>query len=64
MKYSSTLVFLSDTTGYPERELIDLTKFMNKVDQDLKYIFNGIEFEPDPYVMSKIIKMIRSRKYS
>ena len=59
MKYRSTLVYLSDNSGYPERELIDLTNFMIKADQDLKYFFQGMEFEPSQECLNRIFKRIR-----
>ena len=62
MKNPSTLVYLSNNIDYPERELIDLTNFMIKTDQDLKHLFKGIEFEPSDEVISQIFKIIRSRK--
>ena len=63
MKYSSTILYLSVNFGYPERELIDLTNFMIKADQDLKNIFYGVEFEPSDMIMNKIFTKIRSGKY-
>jgi len=63
MKYSSTISYLSDNTSYPERELIDLTNFMIKADQDLKNIFYGVEFEPSTKVINRIFTKIRSGRY-
>ncbi len=63
MKYSSTISYLSDNIGYPEREITDLTNFMIKTDQDLKNIFYGIEFEPSSKVMKQVFAKIRSGKY-
>ncbi len=63
MKYSSTHAYLSENIGYPERELIDLTNFMIKADQDLKNLFFGIEFEPSKELINRIFAKIRSQKY-
>lgn len=62
MKYPSTIMFVSENIGYPERELTDLTNFMIKADQDLKNLFYGIEFEPSHEVINKIFHKIRSLK--